>query len=197
MISEMMINGTGVDGARNQNGATGLQILECSDLRFAQRPSFSHSIALNMQYSTACDWFANSCESILDINQSYASGFTVTLRRFLREPLGILGIQWQSMPNNLNINGVVWQTSANNALGLNNHDRRQPTSGSYGASDDNEVGVPDDGEPIGTGGVPGALHAGAAGPFDSRIGSGGCRLHEEGAVSHIGVHVPMMKGVSA
>ena len=128
MSSAMKINGIGIAGERTHNGMSELQILECSDLKYAQRPSLSHSIALNMQYSTACDWFAKSCASIFDISHSYASGLTVTFRRILRDPLGILGIQCQSMPNNLNMNDVVWHTSANNALGLNNHDRKQPIS---------------------------------------------------------------------
>ena len=133
MSSAMKINGTVDHGARTHNGMPELHILECSDLKSAQRPALSHSIALNMQYSTACDWFAKSCASIFDISHSYASGLTVTFRRILRDPLGILGIQCQSMPNNLNMNDVVWQTNANNALGLNNHDRNQPISESSGA----------------------------------------------------------------
>lgn len=174
MISAIMMNGTGYDGARTHNGAAELQILECSDLKYAQRPSSSHSIALNMQYSTACDWLANSCESILDISQSYASGFTVTLRRFLRDPLGILGIQWQSMPNNLNKNEVVWQTSANYALGLNNHDRIQPISGSYaGHPDHNEVRGPVRGGEDAADRISGAIRPGnAAEPLHPQAGAG-------------------------
>ena len=174
MTSAMMMNGTGYGGARILNGAAEIQILECSDLKYAQRPSLSHSIALKMQYSTACDWLANSCESILDISQSYASGFTVTLRRFLRDPLGILGIQWQSMPNNLNKNEVVWQTSANYAIGLNNHDRAQPISGSYaGHPDHHQVRGPVRGGEDAADRVSGAHRPGdAAEPLHPQAGAG-------------------------
>lgn len=115
----------------DKNGAPESQVLECSDLNTIQRPSLSHSIALKMQYSTACDWLAKSCDSILDMSHSYASGLTVTLSRIFRVPLGILGILCEYMPNKLNKNHVVWQISANNALGLNNHDREQPISERY------------------------------------------------------------------
>lgn len=89
------------------NGAAETEILESSVLGMSQCPSFSHSIALKMQNSTAWDWLAKSCESIFDINHSYAAGSTVTLRRILRVPLGIRGIQGQCMPNNLRKRAVM------------------------------------------------------------------------------------------
>lgn len=89
------------------NGAAETEILESSVLGMSQCPSLSHSIALKMQNSTAWDWLAKSCESIFDINHSYAAGSTVTLRRILRVPLGIRGIQGQCMPNNLRKRAVM------------------------------------------------------------------------------------------
>ena len=173
-----------VDGAygTTHNGVTEHILLESSDLKRAQCPSFSHSIALKMQNSTACDWFANSCESIFDISHSYASGFTVTLRRILRDPLGILGIQCQSMPNNLNINEVVWQTTAYIAAGLNNHGRMQSISGSYaGDQDDKEVCGDPNGREQHTDCVSGAEHPCCSSGFTGPFSGAGVRIaHEEG-----------------
>lgn len=137
MNTEITLNNrTPYGSAKVNNEAAGLYFFRCSNLKSAQGLSFSNSIALKMQNSTACDWFANEWFSIFDINQSKATGSTVTFRRFLRVPFGKRGIQCQFMPNNLNIDKLVCQTSANNALGLSNHENRYSISDSAGRTDE-------------------------------------------------------------
>lgn len=190
MTSEMMINGTGVDGASTHNERSSLDFGLSHLIHGDCSPLFLYQYR---QASTAWERLAKTFSSIIVSIQSRRSCSMVTLIRGLFST-----IEYDSIiPENINIGMMNVTLIGFNPIGVTTNERRQPISGSYGAPDDNEVGVPDDGELFGAGGVPGAIHAGVAGPFRTHIGSGSRRLHEEGTVSHIGVHVPVMEGVVA
>ena len=190
MISEMMINGTGIDGVSTHNERSSLDFGLSHLIHGDCSPLFLYQYR---QASTAWERLAKTFSSIIVSIQSRRSCSMVTLIRGLFSTIEYDFI----IPENINI-GVMNVTFIGlNPIGVTTNERRQPISGSYGASDDNEVGVPDDGEPFGAGGVPGVVHAGVAGSLCSRIGTGSGHTHEEGAVRHIGVRVPVMNGVVA